>query len=250
MAMIQCPECKQQVSDQAPTCPNCGAPIAMRAYAPPTAPLPPPPKKTGCLKIGCIVLAVLVLIGLIGSLVFNGVSSSRTSSTSTSTVTFGTKTTPATSTEPAAPESKWTYNQTQDTMAKGTVSEASVESTNTVEFTFPYQGEQHGTLTLRTHPRYGKNLLFNIQKGQIPCHSFSGGCKALVRFDDGQSISYSADGPEDNSTETIFIRDYNGFVNRMLKAKSVKISVNVYQQGSPVFEFDVRNFDPGKYKVK
>lgn len=27
MALIACPECAQQVSDKAPTCPNCGVPI-------------------------------------------------------------------------------------------------------------------------------------------------------------------------------------------------------------------------------
>jgi hypothetical protein len=27
MALISCPECGQQVSDKAPTCPNCGVPI-------------------------------------------------------------------------------------------------------------------------------------------------------------------------------------------------------------------------------
>jgi hypothetical protein len=27
MALINCPECKHQVSDQAPTCPQCGTPI-------------------------------------------------------------------------------------------------------------------------------------------------------------------------------------------------------------------------------
>jgi hypothetical protein len=249
MAMIQCPECKQPVSDAAPTCPNCGTPIASRAYAPPTTPPPPPPKKTGCLKIGCIVLAVLVLIGLIGSLVMKSPSGpSSTTTSSSSSTTSGT--TAASSTEPAAPQSKWSYNQSKDDMGKGTVSEASVESDNTVNFTFPYQGEQHGTLTLRTHPRWGKNVIFAIRKGQIPCHSFSGGCKALVRFDDGQAVNYAADGPEDNSTETIFLRDYNGFVGRLMKAKKVKISVNVFQQGEPVFEFNVRNFEPDKYKVK
>lgn len=248
MAMIACPECKQPVSDQAPTCPNCGTPIAMRgSYAPPAAIPPPPPKKTGCFKIGCIVLAALFLIGLIASLVMSPSGPSSSTSTKTATTTSSTA---ASSTEPAAPQSKWSYNQRKDDMAKGTVSEASVESENTVNFTFPYQGEQHGTLTLRTHPRWGKSVIFSIRQGQIPCHSFSGGCKALVRFDDGKAVSYGADGPEDNSTETIFIRDYNGFVGRMTKAKTVKISVNVYQQGEPVFEFDVRNFEPDKYKVK
>jgi len=28
MALIQCPECSKEVSDKAPTCPKCGAPIA------------------------------------------------------------------------------------------------------------------------------------------------------------------------------------------------------------------------------
>jgi hypothetical protein len=36
----------------------------------------------------------------------------------------------------------------------------------------------------------------------------------------------------------------------MLKAKRVRISVPVYQQGSPVFEFDVSNFDTDAYLEK
>lgn len=31
MALIACPECKHQVSDKAPACPQCGAPIAAAA---------------------------------------------------------------------------------------------------------------------------------------------------------------------------------------------------------------------------
>lgn len=32
MALISCPECKQSVSDQAPTCPTCGYPIKKPEY--------------------------------------------------------------------------------------------------------------------------------------------------------------------------------------------------------------------------
>jgi len=92
-------------------------------------------------------------------------------------------------------------------------------------------------------------VIFNIERGQIPCHSFSP-CTALVRFDDAPAVSYSAAGPEDNSTETIFINDYSGFVAKMQKVKTVRISVNVFQEGSPVFEFDVSGFDANKYKPK
>lgn len=73
MALINCPECNRQVSEKAPTCPNCGAPIA----TPPSAqspmfasvhrePDPPKPKKNvSCLSAGCLVLLVLFLIGLL-----------------------------------------------------------------------------------------------------------------------------------------------------------------------------------------
>jgi hypothetical protein len=54
--------------------------------------------------------------------------------------------------------------------------------------------------------------------------------------------------PEDNSTETISLRDYSGFVGKLSKAKTVRLSVNVFQQGSPVLDFDVIGFDANQYR--
>jgi len=34
MSLIECPDCKKQVSDQAPACPHCGRPIAQAKAAP------------------------------------------------------------------------------------------------------------------------------------------------------------------------------------------------------------------------
>jgi len=31
MALIECPDCQKEVSDSAPSCPNCGAPISQGA---------------------------------------------------------------------------------------------------------------------------------------------------------------------------------------------------------------------------
>jgi hypothetical protein len=36
-------------------------------------------------------------------------------------------------------------------------------------------------------------------------------------------------------------------VGKMLKAKTVRISPAIYQEGSPVFEFDVSGFDKEQY---
>ena len=246
MAIIPCPECQQPVSDQAPNCPNCGFAIASRPAVPPPMPNAPA-KKAGCVKIGCVALAGLFLLALIAALVMD----KKPGSSSSTAVSSTTGSSPSAASTPEAPAagSQWSYVQRPDDMAKGTISEASVRSTNTVNFRFPYAGEQHGTLTLRTHPRYGKDVIFSIEKGQIPCPSYQP-CTVLVRFDDAQAVRYSAVGPEDNSTETVFIRDYNGFVGKMLKAKTVRISANIYQEGSPVFEFAVNDFDQGRYKPK
>jgi len=53
MGLIECPDCKKQVSDLAPTCPNCGRPIMGVPEA----------TGEGCflrsLNIGCIVALLL-----------------------------------------------------------------------------------------------------------------------------------------------------------------------------------------------
>lgn len=132
-------------------------------------------------------------------------------------------------------------------MAKGTTHHAFVQSTNSVEFDFPYAGEQNAILALRTHPRHGKDVMFKIERGQILCRSYED-CTILVRFDEKEAQRYSAIGAADNSTETIFIRNYSRFVSAMMKAKNVRIAVPVYQQGEPMFEFNVEGFSEEKYK--
>jgi zinc-ribbon domain len=71
MALISCPECGREVSDQAPACPHCGAPIARpqppQALPPPAAPPQPAKKKTGCFTAGCaVVLGAGLLLFIIG----------------------------------------------------------------------------------------------------------------------------------------------------------------------------------------
>jgi hypothetical protein len=143
----------------------------------------------------------------------------------------------------------WSYSHRGDQMSKGVIRHASILSSNTVNFNFPYSGTQHGTLTLRDSPRYGKDVIISIEKGQILCPSYDG-CTVLVRFDDENPSRYSALPPEDNSTETIFIQNYSRFVAKMMRAKRVRISLNIYQEGSPVFDFNVSGFNRDAYQPK
>lgn len=234
MAMTKCKECGKDISTKADACPNCGAKQV---------------RTSGCAKV------VLVLLGLVlfGSLL-NQCGQDSSSSSSASTSTPRPSVSPSANPEPVVqpplqPGSQWMYQQDVDQMAKGTTHFAAVQSTNTVDFDWPYSGSQHATLTLRTHPRYGKDVILAIQKGQILCRSYED-CTILVRFDDKDAQRYSAVGAADNSTESIFIRNYSRFVGAMLKAKKVRIAIPVYQEGEPSFEFDVSGFDTAKYIPK
>jgi len=233
MALIKCKECGTEVSSKAETCPKCGARVAA--------------KPMGCGTLIGVVFLGAIIVSAFSSIFSSGTRSNTSSPTTTpsSMSSVQVVSTPA----PKVPGSQWFYNQSDDAMGKGAIHHAQVSSSNTVNFDFPYSWTQHATLTLRTHPRHGKDIIFSIEKGQILCRSYED-CTVLVRFDDEPPSNYSAVGAADNSTETIFIRNYSKFVEKLLKAKRVRIAANIYQQGAPAFEFDVSGFDQGKYKPK
>ena len=144
---------------------------------------------------------------------------------------------------------QWIYNEQEDKMTGGTTRHAVVLSSNLVNFGSPYAGPQNGRLSLRIDPKYGKDIIFRIERGQLLCHSYED-CEVLIRFDDGKPERFAGVGAADNSTETLFIRGYDRFLGKLRKSKLVRLSVNVYQQGAPVFEFDVSGFDLAKYSGK
>ena len=72
MALISCPECKKEISDQATSCPHCGFPIAKPKTDEPTLPAQSQQTQTksssskGCLTwivAGGVVLILLMVIG-------------------------------------------------------------------------------------------------------------------------------------------------------------------------------------------
>ena len=123
---------------------------------------------------------------------------------------------------------------------------AVVQSENTVDFSFPYNGPQHASLTIRNHPSYGRDVILQIQEGQILCPSYDD-CTVRVRFDDGAAESWTAAGAADHSSTSVFIRSGARFLQRMRAAKVVRIQIPVYQEGNPAFEFRVGGYDHERY---
>jgi hypothetical protein len=146
----------------------------------------------------------------------------------------------------AADAQKWMYSVTDDPMTGRTSRMARIESENTVEFGFPYQGAQHGTLIIRNHPSFGRDIMLQIERGQILCPSYDD-CTVRVRFDEGSPERWTGAGASDNSSTTVFLRGSSRFLQRMRAAKVVRISVPVYQEGQRAFEFRVGGFDNQRY---
>jgi hypothetical protein len=142
---------------------------------------------------------------------------------------------------------KWRYHVDTDPMTSKKARYASIDSENTLNFDFPYQGEQHGTLTLRDHPIHGRDVMIHIDKGQILCQSYQD-CTIRVRFDEGSPQRWSAVGPADNSSTVIFLRNEGGFIQRLRAAKVVRIQIPVYQEGEPMLEFHIGGFDYSKFR--
>lgn len=143
--------------------------------------------------------------------------------------------------------SQWQYLSSEEGMTGKAVRHARVLSTNQINLDFPYGGPQRATLTLRRHPRWGNDVIFAIERGQILCHSY-GDCKIQVKFDDGKVLRYDGNPPADNSSESVFIPAFSTFTKQLPKAKNVKIEVSIYQGGNRVFDFDVSGFKPEKFK--
>lgn len=221
MAMKKCKECGKEVSTSAKLCPHCG-----KKY--PTGGLTMPA------KIFLGILALFVLGKIVGDM--GGSSTSSTQTSPKSVTSAPTKETVPQASQNIKPEN-WSYGDSLDKMGRGKIRWASASSINTVSFDFPYSGPQHGTLDLRIHPQYGKDVILRIERGQF----LTGidGCKVLVRFDEGKPQNFWGNGPSDHSTTSLFISDYSRFVSALKKAKRIIIQAPFYQEGNQVFEFNV-----------
>jgi hypothetical protein len=131
--------------------------------------------------------------------------------------------------------SNWKYNSSPEQMGRGEIKSAICTSTNTLSFKFPYAGAQNARLALRSHPQYGKDVIFRIEKGQF----LTGveGTNVLVQFDDNEPETFGATGPADYSTTSLFIKDSSRFISKLINSKIIKIQATFYNEGDQILEF-------------
>lgn len=224
MATKICHQCRSEADVLAKVCPQCKAKLG-------------DPGKNGVAKKpthGCVwLIAVFGGIGILGG-IFGGNSPTPPSNNNPTTAkAIDSEETASQATQ----KNNWEYEQNEDKMGRGVIKYAMTKSTNTLSFDFPYQGLQHGTLTIRKHPEYGKDVIVQIEKGQF----LTGidGCAVKIRFDNGKSMAFHANGPSDHGTTSIFITGYSTIVENIKKSKTMFVEAPFYQEGRQVIEFDV-----------
>lgn len=100
--------------------------------------------------------------------------------------------------------SNWLYSTGEDKIRGSTTYYAKTVSTNQIHQSPPYDGGTSMSVTIRKHPAWGTDVILSITEGQMMCPSYEG-CHGTVRFDNGPAQSISFNGPDDGSSETIFV---------------------------------------------
>lgn len=137
----------------------------------------------------------------------------------------------------SAGPSKWQYTQTVDKMRGTAAVEASVESDNTVDFDFPYDGGSTGSLVLQRLPN-DVAILLSISKGQFLCDAREGGYVS-VEFDNRPIETFPCDIPNDGRTNWLIINgNEKQFLSELRKAEKVTIEAEFYQEGIRQLTFE------------
>lgn len=136
--------------------------------------------------------------------------------------------------------SDWYYGSYTDKMTSKTAKYARVTSQNSINLDFPYRGLQKATLTVRKHPRYGRDMYLEVKEGQILCDDYSH-TRITVKFGENAPVKFRCQEPSDNSSTIVFFRGYSRFVKNVKKVNTVKIQIEFYQNGPQVFEFKTRD---------
>ena len=140
------------------------------------------------------------------------------------------------------PKSKWEYSESVDEMTDKKSYLAYIVSENEVDFEFPYNGGSNLLLYLRNDPQYGQNVYIKITKGQFNMDLLDGQT-IKVRFDEDQAFNVKCSGPSDHSMDVLFLNGYKKVVDRLKTAKTMKVSVEFFNEGTRTFTFDVANLN-------
>ena len=144
--------------------------------------------------------------------------------------------------EPAAPGTKpydWQYTEKVDPMTSATTYHASLLSTTTLNFEFPYAGGSQAWLMVRKSN--GENeVMLKVSKGQFIA-SFENQTMR-IRFDQEQPVTVNYSSAADGSSDIVFLSQPYMIINKLKTAHKVVVESQFYQEGVRHIDFVSGNF--------
>ena len=132
----------------------------------------------------------------------------------------------------------WSYENEVDEMDGSTTKRAIIESSNEVEFDFPYQGGSTLGICVRKTKKYGSEVLISISNGQFLSNDYNGTNYVTVRFDNNAPVKFLTTEPADYSSDVLFLENSKKFIKLAKNAKTIKIEAPFFNEGSYVFTFN------------
>lgn len=129
----------------------------------------------------------------------------------------------------------WRYSEKVDDVSGGQIRSASVLSSNTLDFSFPYEGRQRARLGLRDHPRWGRTVWLEIERGQFACY-FE--CYVQARFGDGKTRAFKVEVPESHDATVRFVSDDAAFVDALRRSDRLYLEASFFHQGTHTLTFE------------
>ena len=142
----------------------------------------------------------------------------------------------------------WSLQTKQDEMDDSKSYWYSLQSDNYANFDFPYEGDSYLTITVRWMKKYGYDVLLEITKGQMVGNEYNGTNYVRVRFDGGKVQKFYYNEPNDGSSNLVFLRNAQKFIEKCKNAKDIIIEQEFYQEGVHQFKFHVDEPLPKKLK--
>ena len=142
----------------------------------------------------------------------------------------------------------WSLQTKQDEMDDSKSYWYSLQSDNYANFDFPYEGDSYLTITVRWMKKYGYDVLLKITDGQMVGNEYNGTNYVRVRFDGGKVQKFYYNEPNDGSSNLVFLRNAQKFIEKCKNAKDIIIEQEFYQEGVHQFKFHVDEPLPKKLK--
>lgn len=142
----------------------------------------------------------------------------------------------------------WSLQTEQDEMDDSKSYWYSLQSDNYANFDFPYEGDSYLTITVRWMKKYGYDVLLEITDGQMVGNEYNGTNYVRVRFDGGKVQKFYYNEPNDGSSNLVFLRNAQKFIEKCKNAKDIIIEQEFYQEGVHQFKFHVDEPLPKKLK--